>query len=127
MRTHRCLSAVMISVLGVATLSAAGSSAADAPAANPPPALKQIIVVFKSHFDIGYTALARDVVQEYRTTMIDRTLAAIEKNRDLPKDQQFVWTVPGWPMTQMLWSGQDPQRKKKIEQAFRDGNLAIHA
>jgi hypothetical protein len=59
--------------------------------------------------------------------MIDRTLEAIDKNRHLPKDQQFVWTVPGWPMAQMLWSGQDPQRKARIEEAFRAGNLAIHA
>ena len=92
-----------------------------------PPQLKQIIVVFKTHFDIGYSAMAKDVVQNYRTTMVDSTLAVIDKNRNLPKDQQFVWTVPGWPMAQMLWSGQDPQRKKKIEQAFRNGNLAVHA
>jgi hypothetical protein len=117
----------MIFLLGLWTVTAASAAVADAPAINPPSRLKQIIVVFKSHFDIGYTAMAKDVVQEYRTTMIDRTLAAIDKNRDLPKDQQFVWTVPGWPMAQMLWSGQDPLRKKRIEQAFREGNLAVHA
>jgi hypothetical protein len=32
------------------------------------------VLVMKSHFDIGYSALARDVEHEYRTTMIDRAL-----------------------------------------------------
>ena len=127
MHDRRCLGTAMMFALGLWALSATSVVAADGPTSNPPSSLKEIIVVFKSHFDIGYTAMAKDVVQEYRTTMIDRTLAAIDKNRDLPKDQQFVWTVPGWPMAQMLWSGQDPQRKKRIEQAFRDGNLAVHA
>ncbi|HEY5910398.1 MAG TPA: hypothetical protein VJA21_07315 [Verrucomicrobiae bacterium] len=31
-----------------------------------------VIVVFKTHFDIGYTAMASNVVQRYRTKMIDR-------------------------------------------------------
>ena len=30
-------------------------------------------------------------------------------------------------MKQILWEGQSPERRKKIEQAIRDGNLAIHA
>lgn len=90
------------------------------------PHVKQIIIVFKTHFDIGYTDLARNVINDYRTTMMDRTLAVIDQNRDLPRDQQFVWTIPGWPMTQMLWTGQDPQRRLVIEQVLRDGNLIIH-
>jgi len=35
------------------------------------------VIVSKTHFDIGYSALARDVEHEYRTTMIDRALATI--------------------------------------------------
>lgn len=38
------------------------------------------VIVSKTHFDIGYSALARDVIHEYRTTMIDRALATIEQN-----------------------------------------------
>jgi hypothetical protein len=30
-------------------------------------------------------------------------------------------------MKQILWEGQSPERRQKIEQAIRDGNLAIHA
>jgi hypothetical protein len=40
--------------------------------------VQQIIVVFKTHFDIGYTDLARNIVERYRTTMIDQVLDVVD-------------------------------------------------
>ncbi|MDD4191394.1 MAG: hypothetical protein PHI28_08685 [Mangrovibacterium sp.] len=89
--------------------------------------IEQVIVVYKTHFDIGYSETVQQVVHDYRTSMCDKVLEAIDKNRNQPRDKQFVWTISGWPMKQILWKGQSPDRKQKIEQAIRDGNLAIHA
>ncbi len=89
--------------------------------------LERVFIVYKTHFDIGYTSTAHDVVHEYRTEMADRLLEAIEKNRDQPAERQFVWTVSSFPMQQILWEGQDPARRAKIEQAIRAGNIAVHA
>ncbi len=86
------------------------------------------VLVMKSHFDIGYSALARDVEHEYRTTMIDRALETMEENaRVAGPGEQFVWTIPGWPMQTILWEGQNPARRKRIEEALKRGNLVIHA
>jgi hypothetical protein len=86
------------------------------------------VVVMKSHFDIGYSALARDVEHEYRTTMIDRALETMEQNAKVAgPGEQFVWTIPGWPMQTILWNGQNPTRKRRIEEALKRGNLVIHA
>ncbi|MCX6225620.1 MAG: hypothetical protein NTV01_12865 [Bacteroidia bacterium] len=90
-------------------------------------AVENVIIVYKTHFDIGYSSTVHDVVHEYRTEMVDRVLEAIDKNSHQPKENQFVWTVSGWPMKQMLWEGQAPERRLKIEQAIRDGNLVVHA
>ena len=84
-------------------------------------------LVFKSHFDIGYSALARDVVHEYRTSMIDKAMDVMDKNADKMKDMQFAWTVPGWPLEQMLWDRQTPERRLRIERALKNGNLVTHA
>lgn len=81
-------------------------------------------LVFKSHFDIGYSALARDVVHEYRTSMIDKAMDVMDKNAVDMKDHQFVWTVPGWPLQQMLWDRQTPARRLRIERALKSGNLS---
>jgi alpha-mannosidase len=111
--------------LAAGLLAGAFVPAADHDAPKAP--LETVIIVYKTHFDIGYTTFAREVVHEYRTDMADRVLDAIAANREQPKDGQFVWTLSGWPMEQILWEGQPPERLQKIEAALRDGNLAVHA
>jgi hypothetical protein len=92
------------------------------------PRVREVIVVFKTHFDIGYTDMARNVVQTYRTTMIDQALDVVDQNRDLPASQQFVWTIPGWPMHRILdWPEQTPERRHRVLQAFKDGRFVVHA
>ena len=92
------------------------------------PGLKEIVVVFKTHFDIGYTDMATNVVQRYRTAMIDQALDVVDQNRDLPPEQQFVWTVSGWPMYKILqdWPGYSPQRKERVEKALHEGRFVVH-
>lgn len=38
------------------------------------PNIQENIVIFKTHFDIGYTYRLKDIVQYYRTEMIDKAL-----------------------------------------------------
>lgn len=93
------------------------------------PNVKEIIVIFKTHFDIGYTHRVKDIVQYYRTDMIDKALDIMDKTRDLPKEQQFSWTAPGWVMAKVLedWPGQSPTRHQRLEEAFKSGRFVTHA
>ena len=93
------------------------------------PNLQEIIVVYKTHFDIGYTKLASEVVHGYQTTTIDKALNVVEKSKGLPPEQQFVWTIPGWPMKKILenWNGQTQERRDKILNAFKTGRFVVHA
>jgi alpha-mannosidase len=88
--------------------------------------VKEVIVVFKTHFDIGYTDWSDNVRYNYANSMITSALNTVEKSKDLPKDQQFKWTVSGWPMKEIR-SKAKPDVKKKVEQAIKDGNLFVHA
>ena len=90
-------------------------------------AVEEVVVVFKTHFDIGYTDLARNVVASYRTSMIDNALAVCDGAEGMPPEQRFVWTLSGWPMEQVLWPGQTPERRERVAQAIRDGRLVWHA
>jgi len=99
----------------------------------PPPSaaarVNEIIVVCKTHFDIGYTHRVKDLMDYYRTTMIDRALDIMDQSKELPAEQQFVWTSPGWVMERVLedWPGQTPQRRRRIETAFKSGKFVTHA
>ena len=66
---------------------AASDDAQAAPAPTNQPGLQTVIIVYKTHFDIGYTSSAREVVHEYRTEMADRVLDAIEENQQAAQGQ----------------------------------------
>ena len=76
--------------------------------------VKEIIVICKTHFDIGYTHRVDEVVDYYRTDMIDRALKAMDASASLPEEQQFAWTIPGWVLYKTMedWDGQSPERKR---------------
>jgi hypothetical protein len=82
--------------------------------------------VFKSHFDIGFTHPAPEIVDTYRTSMIDNALELIEDSYKLPEEKRFVWTIPSWVAYQILWEGQDVSRKSRIVNVMRNGSLIVH-
>lgn len=96
---------------------------------SPSPKLEQVIIVFKTHFDIGYTDMASNVVERYRTKMIDDALKVVDLSRNLPPEQQFVWTLPGFPMTKILEDhiSQTKERKQRIIDALKEGRFVIHS
>jgi hypothetical protein len=102
-------------------------SPAGADARSAWPKLEEVIVVSKTHFDIGYTDLASRVVDRYRTSMADQALKLVDESRGLPPDQRFSWTLAGWPMAQILWPGQTAQRRERFLAAMREGRLVPHA
>ena len=89
----------------------------------------EIIVICKTHFDIGYTHRVKDIVDYYRTTMIDNAIGMMEASKDMPKEQQFAWTAPAWVMSKVLkdWDGQTLERRNKLDLAFRSGKFLTHA
>ncbi|HSW46202.1 MAG TPA: hypothetical protein VLM89_11600 [Phycisphaerae bacterium] len=115
------------------------------------PAVKEVVVVFKTHFDIGYTDTIDAVLERYRTTMIDTALDVVDQAQGMPAGQRFVWTLPGWPMgrilgpderffrdralkpgdssgrSRVLWPAQSPDRRERILKAIRDGRFVWHA
>ncbi len=125
----------LLTVTLTSVLIAAGCAlrAADAAAgqggAPSTPGVLEVVIVFKTHFDIGYTDMASNIVERYRTTMIDQALKVVDQNRDLPPQLQFAWTIPGWPMRKITedWEGGAPEREQRILQAFKDGRFVVHA
>lgn len=91
--------------------------------------VREIIVICKTHFDIGYTHRVKDLLSYYRTSMIDKALDIMDKTGGLPVEQQFSWTAPGWVMAKVLedWDGQTPERRLRLDAAFRSGRFVTHA
>ncbi|QJB31633.1 hypothetical protein HF329_10045 [Chitinophaga oryzae] len=91
------------------------------------PRVTDIWVVFKTHFDLGFTDLPENVFKRYREEMMTNALSIIEKNALLPKEKRFSWTVSGWPLqAQILGPLQPSERKAQIGQAIKTGALVVH-
>jgi hypothetical protein len=99
------------------------NSTSQSPEANQ---VTDIVVVFKMHVDIGYTNWAEGVLQKYSHEMLEETLRSIEMTSSLPKSEQFVWTIPGWPLKYML-DHCSPENKIRLDKAIEDGRIVPHA
>jgi alpha-mannosidase len=95
------------------------------PKANPPK-VKEVIVVFKTHFDIGYTDWADNVAYNYSNSMVRGALDIIDQSKSLPANQQFKWTIAGWPMKEMLTKSK-PDIRTRIKKSIKDGNFLVHS
>jgi hypothetical protein len=91
--------------------------------------VKEIIVICKTHFDLGYTHRVKDLMSYYRTTMIDKALDVMDQTNSLPIEQRFTWTAPGWVVAKVLedWDGQTSERRQRIEDALKSGRIVAHA
>lgn len=87
--------------------------------------IKKIILVFKTHFDIGFTDLAANVIDNYATSMLDQVLETCEATADMGR-QRYVWTMPSWPLSVML-ERSSGDRRKRLEKLMEQGQIVWHA
>jgi hypothetical protein len=83
-----------------------------------------IIVVFKTHLDIGFTDLARNVVARYMKDFIPGALELAKKTRSSPN--RFVWTTGSWLAYRFL-ADADRKGRKMMEEAIEAGDFHWHA
>lgn len=93
------------------------------------PNLEEIIVVCKTHFDIGYTHPVNEIVHYYRTSMIEKAMDIMDQGNKLPQEQQFAWTGPGWVMSKVLdtWNDQTPKLRERLDDYVKSGRFKFHA
>jgi len=87
---------------------------------------RRIIVVFKTHLDIGYTDLAARVLRRYCAHFIPRALATARELREAGGLDRFVWTTGSWLITEFLERA-DRAGRRRMEAAIAAGDLAWHA
>ena len=81
---------------------------------------KEVLVIFKTHLDVGYTDMAATVVDKYLNEYIPR---AISVARELEgTDTPFVWTLGSWLVDLALKKDRDGS----VESAVRDGLINWH-
>ncbi len=86
---------------------------------------RRIHVLFKTHLDIGFTALARDVVSAYVDNFIPRAIAMARELREKHGEHRFVWTTGSWLIHHSLEAG-GARRRRELEAAIVAGDIRWH-
>jgi len=87
--------------------------------------INKVILVFKTHFDIGFTDLADKVLAWYAGPMLEDVLKTCEDTADMG-DQRFVWTMPAMPLFEML-KRNEGENRQRLEQLVRERQIVWHA
>ena len=82
---------------------------------------KDILVLFKTHLDVGFTDFAKNIVDQYVEESIPK---AIRVGYELKgTDTPFVWTLGSWIVNEALKRDQSGT----VDRAIKDGLIVWHA
>ena len=87
--------------------------------------IKKVHLVFKTHLDVGFTALAADVVNAYFTRYIPQALAMARQLRTSGSPERFTWTTGSWLIYEYLEQA-SPAARAEMDDAIRAGEIAWH-
>jgi hypothetical protein len=88
--------------------------------------INKVIVVFKTHLDIGFTDLAENVLRKYRESFIPQAVDLAMKVNTREK-KRFVWTVGSYLIYHYLSSPDvSCENRDKLEKALRPGFIRWH-
>lgn len=87
--------------------------------------MKKVIVVSKTHLDLGFTDYAENIRQKYLNEFIPHAIATARELNTGGK-KRFVWTTGSWLLREALHCGSE-QTRQALLQALRDGDIAPHA
>ena len=82
---------------------------------------KDVLVLFKTHLDIGFTDFSKNIIDKYLYKSIPK---AIEVGNELKGTKtEFVWTLGAWMVNEAL----KHDESGVVDKAIRDGIIAWHA
>ncbi|MCR5755182.1 MAG: hypothetical protein K6G30_10280, partial [Acetatifactor sp.] len=87
--------------------------------------LKKIILVFKTHFDIGFTDLSSNVIDQYAKEMAREVIATCKGTQDMGA-LRYVWTMPSWPLLQIVKNA-TPEVREELDKLIENGQVVWHA
>lgn len=87
--------------------------------------MKKVIVVSKTHLDLGFTDYAENIKMQYINNFIPQAIELANKVNNA-QAKNFVWTTGSWILKEALEHSDDKNRQR-LEDALKKGYIASHA
>ena len=81
---------------------------------------KEVLVIFKTHLDVGFTGYEKDIIDNYLNVFIPNAIRVGYELKDT--DTPFIWTVGSW----MIWKALKEDKSGVVEKAIKDGIINWH-
>jgi hypothetical protein len=92
---------------------------------TPTPGIKNVLVMFKCHFDLGFIDTQAGIMRKYFKEYFPQAISIARQMRDT-SEHRYVWTTGSWLLYEYLEQAGAADRKR-MEQAVGDGDIAWHA
>lgn len=86
--------------------------------------MKKVIVVSKTHLDLGFTDYAENIRRKYLEEFIPGAIE-LAKTVNTAERKNFVWTTGSWIIKEALEQS-DENRKRELVRAIKDGDIVAH-
>lgn len=87
--------------------------------------MKKVIVVSKTHLDLGFTDFAESIRQKYIREFIPSAIELAEKVNS-GSSKKFIWTTGSWILKEAL-ENSDEKDKIRLKEAIARGDIVPHA
>jgi hypothetical protein len=87
--------------------------------------VEKVLVIFKTHLDIGYTDLAANVLKTYFEHFIPGVLSLTEQIDREHREDRYIWTTGSWLIYRYLEEA-SPENRRRMEQAIQSGAFVWH-
>ena len=81
--------------------------------------MKKVIIVSKTHLDLGFTDYAENVLKKYMENYIPNAIKTAN-NVNTDECKKFVWTTGSWLLHKALQNDKD----NLVRDALKNGNIA---
>lgn len=98
------------------------------PSVSPGEGVKNtVFVIFKTHLDVGFTALPSEVEKQYVETDIPKALDVIDELRVYDGDaNRYIWTIGTWAIDTFLKTAPATE-VARLEKAIENGDIVWNA
>jgi hypothetical protein len=87
--------------------------------------IKKIIVIFKTHLDIGFTDFSENVTKKYMESYLPGAAAAAKELKEKNGDARLVWTTGSWLIEEYLRTHTDTEGDA-VRKCIENGDICWH-
>ena len=88
--------------------------------------VKKVLIIFKTHLDIGFTDFASVVKQKYFDVFIPNAIRTASELRERKADATFKWTTGSWLISEYLREYGATEKGDALRTAILQGDICWH-